>query len=170
MTAKTVAQVLEAMKVPGSVLINGQDMGMIADVVVRRAEVEAEVVAAYEFGLEPVEDHYLGERWSIALGLRNFVQANLDEAFPRLSVASGLEYPGTVLAAGTRRSSHATVVRFEPNDTASHPAVEFPSAIPMAAQTFEMSFGYEPETLLAVAFMGLRDPGTGELVKIGIGI
>lgn len=165
----TIAQVLEALWVPGSVFVNGVDMGMVADVALDRQEEEAEVVAAYEFGLDPVEDHYLGERWSIAWALRNFTQAALDEAYPRLAVANGLEYPGTVTNAGARKSSHAVVVRFVPNDPV-HPTVEFPAAIPKAAATFQPGFGYEPETLLAVSFLGLRDPGTGEVVKWGVGI
>ena len=170
MTAKTVAQVLEALWVPGTVRVDGTDMGMIADVVVRRSEMTAEEIVAYEFGLETVEDHYLGERWVIALALRNYTPANLAKALPRLTVGSNMEYPGTVTQAGARRSSHAVVVRFEPNDTTNHPAVEFPSAIPTHAETFELEFGYDPETVLAVAFLGLRDPGTGELVKVGIGV
>jgi len=166
----TVAEVLEALKVPGTVFVGGVSMGMVADVVVRRREIEAEAVAALEFGMEIVEDHYLGEAWSIAWAFRNWTQAKLAEALPRLSVGSGIEYPGSVLAAGTRKSSHARVVRFVPNDSANQPTVEFPSAIPMAAQTFELKFGYEPETLIGVSFLGIRDPGTGELFKMGVGI
>lgn len=169
MTAKTVAQVLEALWVPGTLFVDGQDVGLIADVAIANEQVASEEVAAYEFGLEAVEDHYLGERWGIAFALRNFVQANLDASYPRHAVPNGLEYPNTIQA-GTRRSAHARVIRYVPNDVANHPTVEFPSAIVRGSQTFQVNFGYEPETLLAVSFLGLRDPGTGELFKMGIGI
>lgn len=161
---------LQAMKVPGQLLINpgtitdpasGTSLGFVRDVVLLRRTSVHEVVAA-EHGLEPVDALRLGERWSMTFALRGFDADAIAACFPSNAFTGatagrpGLRYPGTS-EAGSLISGDSVVLRFTPDDPTRHPGVVFYRALPVAAQELQIDLGHTTELLLLVGFLGIRD-------------
>ena len=149
----------------------GTALGLVRDVQLRRTE-GRQTITAEEFGVEVVDEVYTGEAWILAFALRGWDSDAILEVFPNtnLGISSkfrGVDYPGTTTKPGALRSGSATKVLFTPDDTANHPAVYMPNAIPELAEDLTISLGRTEEVLMACGFRALRDGATaGRAVQI----
>ena len=144
---------------------SGTDLGLVLDAVVERVESKIEIVAA-EFGIEPVEGIWLGERWAFAFSLRGWSDDAYATLFPNTFAGSvagriGLRSPGT-FRAGNRLSGRSVVLRFTPDDPANQFGVVVYRAIPWLAETVRVDFANDSEVLLEAGFVAIRD-ATGRI-------
>lgn len=111
-------------------------------------EIEAEDVTAEEYGGEPVDAVFLGERWRIRAQLGNLDTSGLAQAFLETSAGSGLRYftwPHTSFKPGGLMSSKRVDLLFAPRDATTQHGFRALGAVllPERARTFR--FGSDDE-------------------------
>lgn len=176
-------EVLEALRVPGQLIVGptlttggipfgGTRLGLVRNVVLRMKEGRVEITAE-ELGVEVVDYVLTGADYQIAFALRGWDADAWSTVFPNTTLGAlggqtGVVAPGPV-EPGRLGSSRAVKLLFAPDDTARHPAVYFPAAIPLAAETQEvaLSKAKPSEYLIMAAFRATRDGhGTGRQAQI----
>jgi len=150
--------VLQALRVPGTVTFDGQDLGLLRDVMLNRTAPRTPIEPE-EFGVEVVDQVFVGADYEIGLALRGFETAVVAKVFPNI-VAGQVTYPGAKKA-GYFLSQDAAALTFTPIDS-NHPPVTFAMAIPGPAEVLEVSLAHRTEFLLLCKFRSIRDSATPE--------
>ena len=173
--------VLEALRVPGELIVGptvttgglpfgGTRLGLVRDVKLRVLEGRVNITAE-ELGVEVVDYVLTGSDYRLAFALRGWDADAWGQVFPNTTLGAlggqtGVVAPGPV-EPGRLGSSRAVQLLFAPDDTARHPAVYFPAAIPLAAESQEVSVTRQNEFLVLAAFHATRDGhGTGRLAQV----
>jgi len=79
---------LDALRVPGSVSFGGTDLGLIRDVQLLRTASQTPIEAE-EFGIEIVDELFVGAVYRVGLALRGFLLYSQGFQLSRLHVCNG---------------------------------------------------------------------------------
>jgi len=144
---------LDALRVPGSVSFGGTDLGLIRDVQLLRTASQTPIEAE-EFGIEIVDELFVGAVYRVGLALRGFLSTSIAAVFPNVS-AGFVQFPGAKKA-GWFRSQDAAALVFTPKDS-NYPGFTFAMAIPRAAEEVEVSMAARTEHLILCEFLAIRE-------------
>jgi len=148
---------LQALRVPGIVLVDGVEIGLLRDVQLRRVVRGGRTeLTAEEYKGEVVDQVYGGIEWRLGMALRGF-DAKAIECFPNVSGGS-VVWPGTNRD-GYFRAADTVAVTFTPLET-SHPGITIASAIPEVAEDLSVDLGKRSELLILCSFLVTRESGT----------
>jgi len=147
----------------------GTALGLVRQIAIRILTARAEVVAE-EYGIEAVEQLYLGQRWVLAGTMRSLDDDAVQRLFPSTAVGATtqhrvISYPGTERA-GTLRSASSVVLCFSPDDLDHHPMVIFHRALPLLDEQAELQAQLDAEMGAGFAFLAIR-AADGRAVSMG---
>ena len=153
------ADSLTALRVPGTVSFGGTDLGLLAQVQLRRTGAQTPIEAE-EFGLEVVDSVFVGANYRLAVALRGWNANAINSLFPNLTGTAVVNHPGSVKPGKFRRADAAELV-FTPRDAA-HPTLTFNDAIPETVEEMTIDFAARSEHLVLCTFLAVRDTATPE--------
>lgn len=158
----------------------GVEVGPIADFRATRSEGTYQV-RAEEWGVEVVDDLYLGETWALSFALRGWRQTAdqsgllLTYLFP--NVATGTTTRRPVIASsstnqllpGYSKGNHAGALRlvFYPDDPERMPGLVAYRVIPKVARVLELPFMPREEQRILIGFVCVRPAAGSPAVRWG---
>lgn len=151
------ANALTALKVPGNVTFGGKDIGLLAQVQLRRTGSQTPINAE-EFGHEIVDSVFMGANYRLAVALRGWDTDAINAVFPNVTGTSTITFPGSKKAGYFRRADSDVLV-FTPRDS-SHPSLTFLNAIPETAEELVVDLAARTEHLILCTFLAVRDGAT----------
>ena len=150
---------LTALRNPGTITFDGNAIGLLAQIQVRRDGAQTPVPVE-EFGREVVDSVFVGATYRIGLALRGWDTTAINAVFPNVTGTSTVNYPG-VNKAGYFRRADAAALAFTPKDAA-HPAIALGLAIPELAEDLVVDLAARREHLILCTFLFVRDGATPE--------
>ncbi len=157
---------LSALRVPGKVTFGGEDLGLVAQVQLRRTGEQTPIMPE-EFGKEVTDSVYVGATYRLGLALRGWDPTAIRCLFVNTVAGAKVIYPGPNLAGYFRRAD-ARRLRFVPTDEDAHPGIEFPLAIPEVLEELEVDLAQRTEHLILCSFLAIRDGTTPTTAGQGV--